>query len=99
MKFVGNFAEQNIIVDGDYKKLYIYTTTEQREVILYYTLKEQCCVLKQIAICSEITECYSMYWVFVYEYVNDTLHIDDFKKTCLKIVEEEILPYIQAVIY
>ena len=96
MEFVGIFAEQNIILRSDYKKLYAYTTTEQREVILYYTLNEQCCVLKQIAICSEITECYSMYWVFTYEYVGDALHMDEFKQSCLRVVEEEILPYIKS---
>lgn len=95
MNYLGKFAEQDIFKSNEYQKLYDYTLPQAREVILYYTLEEQCCVLRQIAVCSEITEYYSMYWVFAYEYVAHILNLDDFKKSCLQIVEKEILPYIQ----
>ena len=95
MNYLGNFAEQDIYLGDGYKTLYAYTNPQNREVILYYTLEEECYVLKQIAICSEITISYTMFWVFEYEYIERIINIDDFKKHCLQIVEEEIIPYIQ----
>ena len=65
-----------------------------REVVRYYAFIENCFVLKQIAICSEITESYSMYWVILHEYACDDF--DTFKENCLSIVEKEIPPVIQS---
>lgn len=96
MKYNGNFAEQDILRSKEYLKLYGYTLKQKREVILYYILEQECCLLKQVAICSEITEHYTMFWVFEYEYVEEAVKLDDFKKHCLQIVEEEILPYIKS---
>ena len=95
MKYNGNFAEQDIFEGKEYRKLYGYTLKQEREVILYYVLEQGCYLLKQVAICSEITEHYVMYWVFEYEYVEEAKKIDDFKKCCMQIVEQEILPYIK----
>ena len=91
-KFIGCFPEQDIKCEN-YQKAYCYTKEQSREVILYYTFNEICFVLKQLAICSEMTESYSMYWVFSYDYVNKDY--DDFKKTCLSIVENELIPNIE----
>lgn len=93
MKYLGYFAEQDIETN-DWKTAYCYTSEQQREVILYYDFVQNCFVLKQIAICSEMTENYSMYWVFTYDdYINNDFNT--FKETCLLIVEKEILTHIQ----
>lgn len=93
MKYLGNLAEQNIETN-DWQKAYCYTSEQKREVILYYGFVQNCFVLKQIAICSGMTEEYSMYWVFTYDdYVNN--NFNTFKETCLSIAEQEILPRIQ----
>ena len=96
MKYLGNIAEQDIIAN-DWKTTYCYTSKQKREVILYYEFVNNCFVLKQIAICSEMTTEYSMYWVFTYDdYVNNNFY--QFRETCLLIVEQEILPHIQNLI-
>lgn len=92
MKYLGNIAEQDIKCNN-YKTLYEYTSKQQREVVLYYDFVENCFVLKQFAICSKITKSYSMYWVFLHDYVNDDFY--EFKKTCMEIVENEVLPHIK----
>ena len=93
MKYLGNIAGQNIIAN-DWKTAYCYTSEQDREVILYYDFVQNCFVLKQIAICSEMTIGYSMYWVFTYDdYINNDF--DTFKETCLSIAEQEILPHIR----
>lgn len=92
MKYLGHFPGQDINLYG-YKTLYCHTSIQEREVIGYYVYSDGYFCLKQIAICSEMTNRYSMYWVFLYEYNNKDF--DDFKRGCLKIVEEELLPHIQ----
>lgn len=96
MKYSGNFAQQDIFKGQKYLKLYGYTSKQKREVILYYVLEQECWLLKQVAICSEITENYSKYWVFEYEYMEKAIDLDNFKTCCLQIVEQELLPYIKS---
>ncbi len=93
MKYLGNFAEQNIETNN-WQKAYCYTSEQKREVILYYDFVQNCFVLKQIAICSGMTEENSMYWVFTYDdYINNDFNT--FEETCFSIVEKEILPHIR----
>lgn len=92
MIYLGNLPKQEIRSNGC-KTLCDYTAVQKREVVLFYVTVENCFVLKQIAICSEMTEAYTTYWVFLYDYICDDIGV--LKNICLSIVDKEILPHIQ----
>lgn len=92
MKYLGCFAGHEIESNG-FQTIYCYTSIQKREIIGYFLFTNGCLSLKQIAICSEMTDTYSIYWVFTYEY--STNDYDTLKEMCLEITEKELLPYIQ----